>query len=199
MHTYGTQVCGELEQVKGLQEDLERLVEDTAAKVKELQDKVAFLSDERDTLVQENMELKSTGKHQQQQMSLKDDQIKALQHSSSVLQQDLDQVIFVRVVCVLGNCMKVLQHNDSVLQQNIFGLIIWIFLVYIRTYLHRCIHAYIRTCIHTYTHMGRPKARLTYSPSAWVPLKKYTYIHSYIQTYIHTYMYAYIWAGRKPG
>ncbi len=59
---------------------------------------VAFLTDERDALVQDNAELKSTSKHQLQQMSIKDDQIKALQHSSSVLQQDLDQVMFVHLV-----------------------------------------------------------------------------------------------------
>lgn len=73
---------------------------------------VSLLTEERDTLAQDKDELKISSKHLQQQLTLKEDLSKALQNSQSILQDDLEQVLFLsKTAHMCGHAEEKLLHK----------------------------------------------------------------------------------------
>ena len=67
---------------------------------------------------------------------------------------------------------------------------IYIYTVYVYTYIHTYIHTYLHTYIPTYLHTYIPTYLHTYIPT-YIPTYLHTYIHAYIHTYIHKYIHTY--------
>ena len=74
-------------------------------------------------------------------------------------------------------------------------IIIYIYILYIHTYIHTYIPTYLHTYIPTYLHTYIPTYLHTYIPTylhTYIPTYLHTYIPTYLHTYIPTYLHTYI-------